>query len=282
MPIEVRLPELAESMSSATLTTWLKEVGDHVTRGEPIAEVETDKTTVELEAPATGVIAAIQVSAGTADVAVGAVLALLRERSAADAPAPTAGRAKSQAPFPSPGPAIAPPPPEVAPETPPDGAVPPPAVGAEAYAMPAASAGPPPAAGVTAAPEAPATPLARRMAELAGLDLAAVRGSGVDGRIGKADVQRAWGAASGAAAARPPPDRPSPGGAPPHPALPAAPHHDEPLTAARRVTAARMAQSKQTAPHTSIWRSTAGSIASWNGCGRRGRRAPGPWRRTPA
>ena len=86
MAIEVRLPELAESMSAATLTAWLKEVGDHVTAGEPIAEVETDKTTVELEAPATGVIEAIQVSAGTADVAVGAVLALLREGDAGQSP----------------------------------------------------------------------------------------------------------------------------------------------------------------------------------------------------
>ena len=49
MPTEIRLPELAESMSSATLTAWLKKVGDRVSAGEPIAEVETDKTTVELK-----------------------------------------------------------------------------------------------------------------------------------------------------------------------------------------------------------------------------------------
>ena len=66
-------------MTSATLAAWLKNPGDPVTAGEPIAEVETDKTTVELEAPADGVLADIRVAAGTRDVAVGAVLAVVRE-----------------------------------------------------------------------------------------------------------------------------------------------------------------------------------------------------------
>ncbi len=81
MPTEIRLPELAESMSSATLTTWLKKVGDRVSAGEPIAEVETDKTTVELESPADGVLLDISVAAGTDNVEVGALLALLGDRS---------------------------------------------------------------------------------------------------------------------------------------------------------------------------------------------------------
>ena len=81
MPTEIRLPELAESMSSATLTSWLKKVGDRVSAGEPIAEVETDKTTVELESPADGVLLDICVAAGTDNVSVGALLALLGDRS---------------------------------------------------------------------------------------------------------------------------------------------------------------------------------------------------------
>ena len=81
MPTEIRLPELAESMSSATLTTWLKKVGDRVSAGEPIAEVETDKTTVELESPADGVLLDISVAAGTDNVEVGALLAILGDRS---------------------------------------------------------------------------------------------------------------------------------------------------------------------------------------------------------
>ncbi|MDE2906367.1 MAG: lipoyl domain-containing protein, partial [Acidobacteriota bacterium] len=81
--IEVRMSELADSMTSATLTAWLKHAGDRVTVGEPIAEVETDKTTVEIEAPADGVLADIRVAAGTRDVAVGALLAVVRKEAQA-------------------------------------------------------------------------------------------------------------------------------------------------------------------------------------------------------
>ena len=88
--VEVRLPELAEAMTSATLAAWLKEPGDPVTAGEPIAEVETDKTTVELEAPADGVLADIRVAAGTRDVAVGALLAVVLEDARAGGNGPIA------------------------------------------------------------------------------------------------------------------------------------------------------------------------------------------------
>ena len=79
MSSEIILPELAESMTSATLTTWLKQPGDSVRLGEPVAEVETDKTTVEIEAPADGILDEIHVVAGTEDVAVGTVLAVVRD-----------------------------------------------------------------------------------------------------------------------------------------------------------------------------------------------------------
>ena len=266
MPIEVRLPELAESMSSATLTAWLKDVGDHVTEGEPIAEVETDKTTVELEAPASGVIEAIEVSAGTADVAVGAVLALLRERPAGGVPL---ARERRTEPAPTPVselPAAGPQPSRAVARSPADDS-PPSAAGPPAggLAPGIASAGEVPFSGderthertpdpvAPAAREVAASPLARRMAELAGLDLGAIGGTGAGGRVGKADVQRALRAAPAAPSAATPnaaaPGSATPGAEAPAPALPAGPHHDEPLTAARRVTAARMAQSKQTAPH---------------------------------
>ena len=264
MPIEVRLPELAESMASATLTAWLKEVGDDVTEGEPIAEVETDKTTVELEAPATGVLEAIQVAAGTSDVAVGAVLALLRERSPQEVAAAAEGSAGRTAPAVAEPPAASPPPHAVtgarvepSPPPPAGSAAPPaggrPAAGAVPAGPPVSSGGGGTAAAATPVPEAAATPLARRMAELAGLDLASLRGTGAAGRVGKADVQRALRAGSAAPAAPPPsqaaPGATRPGVEVPAPALATGPHRDEPLTAARRVTAARMAQSKQTAPH---------------------------------
>ncbi|MCY4025985.1 MAG: 2-oxo acid dehydrogenase subunit E2, partial [Acidobacteria bacterium] len=142
---------------------------------------------------------------------------------------------------------------------PPAGSAAPPAGGRPAAG--AVPAGPPVSSGgegtaataATPVAEAAATPLARRMAELAGLDLATLRGTGAGGRVGKADVQRALRAGSAVSVAPPPPPA-APGAARPGmevaaPALAAGPHRDEPLTAARRVTAARMAQSKQTAPH---------------------------------
>ena len=264
MPIEVRLPELAESMSSATLTAWLKEVGDHVAEGEPIAEVETDKTTVELEAPASGVIEAIEVSAGTADVAVGAVLALLRERPAGDVPPAREPRTEPAAAPVSERPADGPQPSRAvarasAEDLPPSAG--PPAGGLAAGTAPAGEV--PfsaderthertPAPVAPAAREVAATPLARRMAELAGLDPAAIGGTGAGGRVGKADVLRALRRAPAAPSATAP-HAVAPGSATPGAEAgalaPPGPHHDEPLTAARRVTATRMAQSKQTAPH---------------------------------
>ena len=268
--VEVRLPELADAMASATVTAWLKKPGDPVAAGEPIAEVETDKTTVELEAPADGVLAEIRVEAGAEAVEVGALLALLRPGApgasgAQDAPAePSAapGAAASEPP-PSgvgvrnegaPAPAVgagdtvegAParsavggaavpredrgeepslhessvggaagaagemvpaslPVPGVQRRDPPlhesAGGV---AAGAAGEIVPASLPVPgvqrrdlPPgsspihADAVAAADtDAPATPLARRMAVLAGLDLSGVTGSGAGGRVMKIDVER--------------------------------------------------------------------------------------------
>jgi pyruvate/2-oxoglutarate dehydrogenase complex dihydrolipoamide acyltransferase (E2) component len=63
--IDVRLPQYGMTMHEATIVRWLKQVGEHVEEGEPIAEVETDKMTVELEAPEAGVLAAVEADAGT-------------------------------------------------------------------------------------------------------------------------------------------------------------------------------------------------------------------------
>ena len=77
MSIEVRLPELGGSVSNAKLSVWLKNVGDAVKRGEPVAEVETDKTSVEIEAPGDGVLERIVVAAGHENVAIGDLLAVI-------------------------------------------------------------------------------------------------------------------------------------------------------------------------------------------------------------
>lgn len=231
MPIEVRLPELAESMTSATLTGWLKKVGDRVTAGEPIAEIETDKTTVELEAPATGVLEDIRVEPGTEGIAVGAVLAVLREGTSTPEAVPPVDAGEAVA--------VRAPTSEVLDRT---------------NRLPTAPAPTPewPGAASEDGPSAvvPATPLARRMAAIAGIDLTVVRGSGAQGRVGKADVERVLAArnAGGRSAAR--------SGSPPArararllPALSDAGHEDRSLTAMRRVTAERMAHAKQTVPH---------------------------------
>lgn len=263
---EIRLPRLADSVTSVKFGAWLKQEGDRVEAGEPVAEVETDKTTVELEAPASGVLCDLRVGPGADDLEVGAVLARI-----AAAAGESAGRGGSLA----------------AP------AVDAPAAGGEASAagdraraepdeVPSARRGAPAAADPT--PEA--TPLALRMAAAAGLDLSAVRAGRRDGRIRKADIDRVLAARrppSGGGDAAPAQTEPSGDGVPAgegapaapardgEPAAPAqiepasppipldpgaaageettAPHHEQPLTALRRVTAARMQRAKQTAPH---------------------------------
>ena len=222
MSTELRLPQLADTVTSVKLAAWLKAEGEAVVAGEPLVEVETDKTNVEIEAPASGVLGTIHVPAGSEGLETGTLLAVITE----DAVAPAAtGAAASEAPPAS------------------DAAAP----ARDAAPVPRESAPDAPAAAARAA-EPAASPLARRMAAAAGLDLARISGTGRGGRISKADVERALApraapaaaapsAARPAADAEPPPDPPAPGG------------RDEPLSALRRVTAERLQAAKQTIPH---------------------------------
>ena len=258
--VEVRLPELAEAMTSATLSAWLKKPGDPVTAGEPIAEVETDKTTVELEAPADGVLAEVRVAAGAEAVAVGTVLALLHRSPPAASGTQDAAAGAAGAP-----PEAAGAPAAEAPEAPlssgSDAAAASPGWGSDTrdgagaapvHVPPSAAESREPlarGAAITAVPGVPATPLARRMAELAGLDLGGVTGSGANGRVMKVDVERLLRSAGGNVATRVPVvAAASEPAAPPAPP-PDLPHSDRPLTAMRRVTAQRMAEAKRSAPH---------------------------------
>ena len=184
MPVELRLPQLADTVTSARLAVWLKQEGEAVAAGEPIVEVETDKTNIEIEAPASGVIRKIHVPAGADGLETGTLLAVIADAGETDA--------------------------EV---------------------EPAARPGSAPAAGRAAG----ATPLARRMAAAAGLDLGRLRGTGQDGRIGKVDVERALAAQS-------------PSALDPPAAAPVG-FREEPLSTMRRVTAERMQAAKQTVPH---------------------------------
>lgn len=217
MPTELRLPQLADTVTSVKLAAWLKTEGEAVAAGEPIVEVETDKTNVEIDAPAGGVVSKIHVPAGTEGLETGALLAVIDEEAAAAADTGTADEAAASEPA-------------VEPEAP---------LPTEVKA---------PATAAADGPVPPASPLARRMAAAAGLDLREIKGTGRSGRIGKADVERALAAEGSPTPVAPPP--PASARAPEVPAdTPAAGFREEPLSAMRRVTAERLQAAKQTVPH---------------------------------
>lgn len=232
MATEFRLPQLTESAAAVKLSSWLKREGDTVKKGEPIAEVETDKTNVELEAPEAGVLVTIHVAAGGEGLKPGTLLCTIGEAGAAAA-VPVAAVAPVAAPVPVAPAAAAP---AAAPAAVPPVTAP---VQAPVVAAPVATASAPPSAVKVAA-----TPLAARMAEVAGLDLSTVQTGGR--RITKADVEAAIG--RGPAAARR--AEPAAASAPVVFAVPNnAPFVDQPLTAMRRVTGERLQQAKQVVPH---------------------------------
>ena len=238
MATELRLPPLADTVTSVKLAVWLKAEGEAVAAGEPLVEVETDKTNVEIEAPAGGVLREIHVAAGTEGLETGALLATIEEDAGADIGAAAGDAAEESAAADT----------AAEPEAPPS-------------TVTLASSGTAPASGAAGAAQAAATaatdglapaasPLARRMAAAAGLDLGEIKGTGRNGRIGKADVERALAARTPAAAA--PAALHAPPAAPPaEPAgdTPAAGFREQPLSAMRRVTAERLQAAKQTVPH---------------------------------
>ena len=218
MPINILMPALSPTMTEGNLAKWLKSEGDPVEAGEVIAEIETDKATMEVEAVDEGVLGRIVVPEGSEGVAVNAVIGVLLAEgedagSIEEAPAPA--------------------------EKP------------EPVAEPAREA-PPAPGGVAERPPAQtgrgeriaASPLARRMASQAGLDLAAIQGSGPKGRIVKADIEAVL--AGGSATPSPAPVRVPP---PAPAAAPSAEDQTVRLSTMRRVIADRMTESKTTVPH---------------------------------
>ncbi|WP_405961462.1 2-oxoglutarate dehydrogenase, E2 component, dihydrolipoamide succinyltransferase [Streptomyces sp. NBC_00024] len=204
---DVVLPALGESVTEGTVTRWLKEVGDSVEADEPLLEVSTDKVDTEIPAPTSGVLLEITVAEDeTAEV--GAKLAVIGAPGAAPAAAP-APAAPAPAPAAAAPAAPAAPAPAPAPAAP---AAPAPAPAAAAPAAPAPAPAPVTPAPAPAAPAASAatkatdegayvTPLVRKLAAENGVDLGAVKGTGVGGRIRKQDVVAAAEAAKAAAAA---------------------------------------------------------------------------------
>ncbi|MGW6898708.1 2-oxoglutarate dehydrogenase, E2 component, dihydrolipoamide succinyltransferase [Streptomyces sp. NPDC054919] len=204
---DVTLPALGESVTEGTVTRWLKEVGEEVTEDEPLLEVSTDKVDTEIPAPVSGVLLEIVVAEDeTAEV--GAKLAVIGAAGAAPAAAPAPA---APAPVAAPAPAAAAPAPAAAAPAAPAAPAPAPAPVAPAAPAPVAAPAAPVAAPAPVAPASPAaisgdegayvTPLVRKLAAENGVDLGAVKGTGVGGRIRKQDVVAAAEAAKAAAAA---------------------------------------------------------------------------------
>ena len=226
MPIELKMPALSPTMEEGTLAKWLVKEGDTVASGDVLAEIETDKATMEFEAVDEGKVAKILVAEGTDGVKVGTPIALIagegEDAGAAAAPAPTPKKAAAapaaKAPEPSP-------PPQAPVET------------------PAAPAAPAAAPAKAEGERIKASPLARRLAEAQGVDLAGIKGSGPGGRIVRADL----GAAAGGAMAAP-----KAGASAATPALVEPgdiPHEVVKLSNMRKTIARRLTESKQQIPH---------------------------------
>ncbi|MFL6764318.1 MAG: pyruvate dehydrogenase complex dihydrolipoamide acetyltransferase [Sphingomicrobium sp.] len=243
MPIELKMPALSPTMEEGTLAKWLVKEGDEVKSGDILAEIETDKATMEFEAVDEGTVAKILVPEGTDGVKVGAPIAILagegEDAGAAAAAAPKADTAP-------PAPPKAPPEPK-ADQTPKAPAAP------AAVETPAAPSAP-------AAPTAPraegerikASPLARRLAQAQNIDLSTLQGSGPGGRIVRGDIDAAVGKAPAAA-----PAGASAAAAPalathlvtPGPIEQAIPHEAIKLSNIRKTIARRLTESKQQVPH---------------------------------
>jgi len=233
MPIEILMPALSPTMTEGNLARWLKKEGDEVHSGDVLAEIETDKATMEVEAIDDGKIGKILVPEGAQGIKVNAPIALLLGEDE-----DVSALEKFAAPVAQPAPTAPPPSPE--------------------NVKPAAPVAPSVKERGNGDGRIFASPLARRMAQQAGLDLAAIQGSGPQGRIVKSDIEAAL--SPGRAAPARAPAR-APVAPQPVPAAPVLskervaalagnpPYTERPLNAMRRVIARRLTESKQTVPH---------------------------------
>ncbi len=229
MPIELKMPALSPTMEEGTLARWLVKEGDKVSSGDLLAEIETDKATMEFEAVDEGIVSQILVAEGTDGVKVGAVIAMIQGEDDA-APAPKAVAAPTPAPAPAP----------VA-------NIPAPVVSSPVNDVPAQPKKP----DLAENDRVKASPLAKRIAVNKGLDLTAVAGTGPNGRIVKADVEALTGEGRSAIAtitsnASLRAEAPV--------AKPAAidtdiPHEVVKLSNMRKTIARRLTESKQQVPH---------------------------------
>jgi pyruvate dehydrogenase E2 component (dihydrolipoamide acetyltransferase) len=241
MPIELKMPALSPTMEEGTLAKWLVKEGDKVASGDILAEIETDKATMEFEAVDEGTVAKILVPEGSEGVKVGAPIAILagegEDAAAAASAAPKADIAAPAPPTPPPAPK-----PDQTPRASAAPAAPPPV---------AAPAAPPQAAAPrTAGERIKASPLARRLAEAQGIDLSLIQGSGPGGRIVRADLDAgAARAPAQPAAAAAPQAAPATHLVMPGPIEREIPHEEVKLSNIRKTIARRLTEAKQQVPH---------------------------------
>jgi pyruvate dehydrogenase E2 component (dihydrolipoamide acetyltransferase) len=215
MATNILMPALSPTMTEGTLARWLKKEGEAVRAGDVIAEIETDKATMEVEAVDEGVLGKILVADGTEGVKVNEPIAILVDQGEA-VPAGAPPPAK---------PATAPPKPETKAEPP--------------KPIPQSGNG-----HDQSGERIFVSPLARRMARQAGIDLAALKGSGPNGRIVKVDIEAALQKGT------PPAPQPTPAAPTARPSAPiAAPHKLVPHSSVRKVIARRLTEAKSTIPH---------------------------------
>lgn len=227
MPTPIKMPALSPTMEEGTLARWLVKVGDQVSSGDIMAEIETDKATMEFEAVDEGTIVSIAVEEGSEGVKVGTVIATLagedEDPAEAAAAASEPAAAKSEKPTPAPKPAPTPTP----------------------AATPAATPAPAPAAkSASDGDRIIASPLAKRIAVQKNIDLSGVAGSGPNGRIIKADV-------AGTSAGAPATAATAPAASAPAATTPdfGIPYEAEKLNNVRKTIARRLTEAKQTIPH---------------------------------
>ena len=233
MRIEVAMPRLSDSMTEGAITSWFKNEGESVAEGEAIAEIETEKSTVDLNAPAAGVLARIVVAAGSGNVPVGTVLAELETEAVAKRQSRGNGATRDMSAS------------TVVPAKP------------EKAAVVATASTAPPSSAAVSDHDIPATPLARRMAAQAGLALRALGRSGIGGKVCKADVESALapgaGRSSPRASAAVPAPRPAAAIATKAPiaarGAQTPPSVAAPMSRIRRAVAERMTRAKATIPH---------------------------------
>ncbi len=236
MPFEIKMPALSPTMEEGTLSKWLVKAGDKVSAGDIIAEIETDKATMEFEAVDEGVVTSIMIAEGAEGVKVGTVIATIQGEDEEAAPAAPAPKAEIAAAPPAPPPA-----------------------------QPAAAAAPVATASAADSSRIIASPLAKRLAEQRGIDLSTLTGTGPGGRIVKADVDGAGlrqaqpgrvesaapaiqtvSSATPTAQAEPDEARVPKSAAIPDTGIP---HTVVKLSGMRKTIARRLTESKQTVPH---------------------------------